>query len=574
MGLRHLEQKLPKELDVNRLARVSEKAREFLVRLDAEFPYVHLGSSLAALDVINVVLRILRRDGVCRDYFILSIGHVAPALYAILVGESLLPEEVVLGINRPESKITTHADNPELPFIDATTGSLGQGLSMGVGLALGCRLKGCPDSNVFVLMGDGELNEGQVWEAAMSAVKYGLGNLIALVSYNGYQLDGPTSEVKPINFMSLFESIGWNVLYGDGHDYNEIIDLINRALALKETGRPTVVFFRTVRGRGVRLIENSRKQTLNPPPRPEYSMRDALGLTLARLGEEMPDLVVVTADVGESTRARYFAERFPERFFNVGISEQDLMGVAAGLAISGYTPVAIAYAMFLMRGWEQIRNTIGRMGLNVKVIGTHAGLSDFADGPSHQALEDIALMRSLSNVVVISPADAWDVERILPVAIAHKGPVYVRIGRDYSPPITADIDYKFRIGEIYELVDGDDIVIMGHGPVLYNAIKASYELRKMGIKAGVYNAPTIKPINEYAVRKLARRVGNILIVEEHSPRGGLGSTVSEIVSGIARVRVLGVNGYGHWGRSQEELERFFGLDEESIMSVVLEMLRS
>ncbi|WP_243674597.1 hypothetical protein [Vulcanisaeta distributa] len=156
-------------------------------------------------------------------------------------------------------------------------------------------------------------------------------------------------------------------------------------------------------------------------------MREALGITLARLGEDNDRLVVVTADVGESTRARYFGERFPNRYFNVGISEQDLVGgVAVGLALGGYVPVAMAYAMFMMRGgWEQIRNSLGRMNLNVKLIATHAGLSDFADGPSHQALEDVALMRTLSNMVVVAPADAWDVERIIPKVIEYRGGLFM-----------------------------------------------------------------------------------------------------------------------------------------------------
>ncbi len=228
----------------------------------------------------------------------------------------------------------------DLPYIDATTGSLGQGgLSMGVGgLALANRVKGCNDGIVYVLMGDGELNEGQPWEAAMTAVKYGLDNLVVIVSLNGYQLDGPVGTIKPINYARVFEAIGWNVLYGNGHDYEDIVRLINKAREVR--GKPTVVFLSTVRGGrgGVKNLENTGKQTLNPPPRPQFSMREALGTALARLGEDNDKLVVVTADVGESTRARYFGERFPDRYFNVGISEQDLIGgVAVGLALGGVT---------------------------------------------------------------------------------------------------------------------------------------------------------------------------------------------------------------------------------------------
>ncbi|MCG2863759.1 MAG: thiamine pyrophosphate-dependent enzyme [Vulcanisaeta sp.] len=564
--------KLSEALDFNRLMEVRDRAREVLLRLDKAFPYVHLGSSLAALDIINLLIRVMRRGGECGDRFILSIGHVAPALYSILAVEGLIPIEELMEINQTHSTVSTHADNMDLPYIDATTGSLGQGLSIGVGLALAYKIRGCRDGFIYVLLGDGELNEGQTWEAAATAVKYGLNNLIAIVSVNGYQLDGRTSSIKPINYAEVFRAIGWNVLHGNGHDYGEMLRLL--AKARESPGKPTAIFLSTVRGRGVKELENTHKQTLNPPPRPQFSMRESLGMTLARLGEDNDRLVVITADVGESTRARYFGERFPERYFNVGISEQDLIGVAAGLALGGYIPVAIAYAMFMMRGWEQIRNSIGRMNLNVKLVATHAGLSDFADGPSHQALEDVALMRTLNNIAIVAPADAWDVERALPRIIEYRGPVYLRIGRDYSPPITMDLDYEFRIGELYPLIDGDDIVIMGYGPVLYNAVKAALSLRKMGISAGVYNVPTIKPINEDLVRRVARKVGRIIVVEEHSPRGGLGSEVAELVSGLAEVKILGVDGYGHWGRSEEELLRFYGLDEESIIDAALRMVNT
>nr|WP_229709763.1 transketolase C-terminal domain-containing protein [Vulcanisaeta souniana] len=572
-GIPMVIEKLGISLDLNRLVEVRDRARDLLIKLDREFPYIHLGSSLAALDVINVLTRIMRKgNNDCRDWFILSIGHVAPALYAILTVEGAIPAEKLMEINQLTSSVSTHADNMDLPYIDATTGSLGQGLSMGVGLALTSRSRGCSDGVVYVLMGDGELNEGQPWEAAMTATKYGLDNLIAIVSLNGYQLDGPTSTIKPINYVRIFEALGWNVLYGNGHDYEEIINLIIKAR--ENRGKPSVIFLSTIRGRGIKNLENSGKQTLNPPQRPQFSMREALGVTLARLGEDNDKLVVITTDVGESTRARYFGERFPGRYFNIGISEQDLIGVAVGFALGGYVPIAMAYAMFMMRGWEQIRNSLGRMNLNVKLIATHAGLSDFADGPSHQAIEDVALMRTLSNMIVVAPADAWDVERIIPRIIEHRGPVYVRIGRDYSPPITMDLDYEFRLGDVYELVDGDDAAIMGYGPPLYGAVKAAMELRKMGIKVGVYNVPTIKPLNEYTVKRIAHRVGNIIVVEEHSPRGGLGSAIAELVSGIARVKMLGVDGYGHWGRSEEELLRFYGLDEESITDVALKLVNS
>ena len=195
-------------MNIDRLVEVRDRAREILLKLDREFPYVHLGSSLAALDIINVLIRVMRRDnGDCRDWFILSIGHVAPALYSILAVEGLMPVERLMEINQVSSVVSTHADNLDVPFIDATTGSLGQGLSIGVGLALANRARGCGDGVVYVLMGDGELNEGQPWEAAMTAVRYGLDNLVVIVSLNGYQLDGPTSMIKTVNYARVFEAM-------------------------------------------------------------------------------------------------------------------------------------------------------------------------------------------------------------------------------------------------------------------------------------------------------------------------------------------------------------------------------
>lgn len=555
---------------VDYLIEVRDKARELLVAIDSEFPYVHLGSSLASLDILNVLVRIIRRAGDCRDWLILSIGHVAPALYSILAVEGVIPKDWLFSINEVNSKVSTHMDDLELPLVDVTTGSLGQGLSVGVGLALSLRLSGCRRGRVFILMGDGELNEGQNWEAAATAVNFNLNNLIAIVSLNNYQLDGPTDSIKRVNYIDVFRAFGWRVIVGDGHDY---LDIINKLADALEGGGPVVVFYRTTRGKGVRYIEGSGRQSLRTIPRPVYSMREALGVSLARLGEDIEELVVLTADVGESTRSRYFGERFPSRFFNVGISEQDLVDVAAGLALGGYLPVAVAFSMFMMRAWEQIRNTIGRSRLNVKLIGTHAGLSDFADGPSHQALEDVALMRSIDGMTVVAPADAWEVERALPEIISHRGPVYVRIGRDYSPPITIDMEYKFQLGRGLTLLDGDDLAIVGYGPVLYHALEAARELNKMGYSVGVHNIHTIKPIDVDLLRRIAQRTGAIITVEEHSPYGGLGSAVAEVISGLANVKIMGVRSTGHWGRSEVDLIRYFGLNEESIISEALRMIK-
>jgi transketolase len=307
------------------------------------------------------------------------------------------------------------------------------------------------------------------------------------------------------------------------------------------------------------------------------SMREALGRTLASLGEFESNLVVITADVGDSTRATYFGERFHARYFNVGISEQHMVNFAAGLAAIGMKPVVVSFAMFLMRAWEQIRNTTARMNLNVKFIATHAGYSDNIDGSSHQALEDVALMRAIPNMNIIIPADANEIEISLPEIICNlKGPLYYRIGRDYSPSITKGLEDKFKIGKASILKDGEDVAIIGAGVVLWSALEASKELERIGISVAVINMSSIKPIDEVIIEKYARKTGAIVTIEEHSVYGGLGSAVAEIVVNKYPVpmRILGAKSFGKTAKSHEELLEYFGLGKNAVIKAVMELIRN
>lgn len=305
------------------------------------------------------------------------------------------------------------------------------------------------------------------------------------------------------------------------------------------------------------------------------SIREAFGRTLVKLGEADKDIIVITADVGDSSRASYFKEKIPERYFNVGISEQDMVNFGAGLSAVGKKPVVVGFAMFLMRAWEQMRNSIGRMNLNVKVCVTHSGYSDSGDGSSHQALEDIALMRTIPNFKVVVPADAAEVERSLPEVINDRGPLYYRMGRDYSPPITSTLDYKFEIGKAYVLKDGDDLAIIGAGVVLWDALKAAEELEKMGISTAVVNLPTIKPIDHSTIEYFARKTGRIVTIEEHSVIGGVGSAVAEVVVKTYPVpmRFVGATTYGRSARSQRELLDYYGITSRNVINSALELIK-
>ncbi|BCU67182.1 transketolase [Sulfolobales archaeon HS-7] len=303
-------------------------------------------------------------------------------------------------------------------------------------------------------------------------------------------------------------------------------------------------------------------------------MREALGKGLLEIGAKYNDVMILTADVGDSTRASYFRERYPDRYFNVGISEQDLVGFASGMATMGLKPLIVNFGMFLLRAWEQIRNTVCRMNLNVKLIATHTGFSDSGDGSSHQVLEDIALMRVLPNMRVVIPADSYDINRSLEKVVTSKGPLYYRIGRDYSPPITRDIDYEFEIGKAQVLTDGDDLTFIGAGVPLFDALQAARDLKRLGISAAVVNLLSIKPIDENLIEKYARKTGRIITVEEHNVYGGIGSAVAEVVISKypVRIKMVGTNGFGRTAKNHRELLDHFGLSKTALVNSAKEIV--
>lgn len=257
--------------------------------------------------------------------------------------------------------------------------------------------------------------------------------------------------------------------------------------------------------------------------------REAYGEILKELGEKHKDIVVLDADLSKSTKTAVFKKAFPERFFNVGIAEQNLMGIGAGLAASGKIPFVSTFAMFAAgRAFEQIRNSICYPKLNVKIAATHAGLTVGEDGASHQSIEDISLMRSIPNMTVIVPADAEETRKAVAFAATYDGPVYIRLGRMSVPDLFA-ADYNYELGKAVQLVDGKDVTIIATGIMVATAKQAAEELAAAGISARVLNIHTIKPIDKEAIIKAASDTGAIVTCEEHSIIGGLGSAVAEVV---------------------------------------------
>jgi len=290
------------------------------------------------------------------------------------------------------------------------------------------------------------------------------------------------------------------------------------------------------------------------------SLKEELGKVLVELGREYKDMVVIAGDLGKSTGASPF-EIFPERYFNLGISEQDMIGTAAGLASAGKIPVVSTYAIFLVgRAWEQIRNSVARDRLNVKMIATHAGISPYADGASHQCFEDIAIMRCIPGVTLVLPADLSEMRHAVRAAVETTGPFYIRLARGEIPRIFED-DGEFQIGKARRIKDGQDVGIIASGFLVPEVIKAEALLRKEGIRATVLDMHTIKPADNEAILEVARQTGAIVTAEDHNLLGGLGSTVAEILHGETPVPVEMIGIQDRFGESGElgQLMEMYGL---------------
>jgi len=306
----------------------------------------------------------------------------------------------------------------------------------------------------------------------------------------------------------------------------------------------------------------------------KIATRDAYGKALVALGEKNKEIVVLDADLSKSTKTADFAKVFPERFINMGIAEQNLMGFSAGLAAAGKIPFASTFAVFATgRAFEQIRNSIAYPQLNVKVAATHSGISVGEDGASHQAIEDIAIMRALPNMTVLVPADAEETAQIIQAAAEYKGPVYIRMGR-LAVPVLFDENYKFEIGKANQIREGKDAAVIASGLMVAEALKAAEELSKQGIEIAVINCASIKPLDTETIIGIAKQTRAVVTAEEHSIIGGLGSAVAEVLSEnypVPLVRVGIKDTFGESGRPEELLVKY-GLTAQEISKAVHEVI--
>ncbi|MGH7991997.1 MAG: transketolase [Limisphaerales bacterium] len=544
------------------------------------------------------------------DRFILSKGHAAPLLYAAWAETGLFPAEDLLKLRKFGSDLEGHP-TPRLSFVDVATGSLGQGLSVGVGMALAARFDKL-DYNTYVLLGDGEIAEGSVWEAASLAGIYKLNNLIAIVDANRLGQSQATAFGHDIGvYRKRFEAFGWRVEYIDGHDLEEISEVLG-GVGLND--QPLAIIAKTYKGAGVSFLQDKEGwhgKPLNkeeaakaiaelqptaksgvgvPVPAPNQlpapndaapasypplaykigdavATREAYGNAITRIGEVDPRIMAMDGDTKNSTYSEKFMKKFPARFTECFIAEQNMVSLATGMGARGKVPFASTFATFFSRTFDQIR-VAGISQANLKLTGSHVGVSIGEDGPSQMGLEDLAMMRATAGSTVLYPCDAVATEKLVEQMAQIKGVCYLRTSRPKTPVIYNN-DEPFPIGGAKVLREGSKATVVAAGVTLYEALKAADALKNEGIGITVIDAYSIKPLGKDVILAAAKKTdNNVITVEDHYAEGGLGDAVAgELSADGIKVHKLAVMALPRSGKP-EELLAHFGIDAAAIVKKV------
>lgn len=550
------------------------------------------------------------------DRFVLSKGHAAPILYAAWAEAGLFPREDLLKLRRIDSDLEGHP-TPRLPFVDVATGSLGQGICAAIGTALNARRIGS-EYRTYVLLGDGEMAEGSVWEAGNVAVHYQLDNLCAVIDVNALGQSQATQFGHNMDEIAArWKAFEWHTIVVDGHDIQAILNAFDEARKTK--GRPTMILARTLKGKGLSAIEGKdgwhgktlkkgeetdkaiaelERQMVGGASKPEISgprsqsrpeaaadyarmpapaykkgdlvaTREAWGVALAAVGTADPRVVALDADVKNSTFSDKFEKVATPRFYENFIAEQVMAGVAMGLAARGAIPFPSTFACFLTRAADFIR--MGAISFaNVKFAGSHAGISIGEDGPSQMALEDLSMMRSVHGCAVLYPCDAVSTERLVAEMAKHTGMAYMRTSRPKTPVIYGP-DETFPIGGSKVVRQGarDKAAVIGAGVTLFEALKAYDLLKAEGIEIRVVDAYSLQPIDAATMTEAAKAAGGVVItVEDHYSAGGIGDAVSEAIAPAGfTVTRLAVREIPRSGQPDELLERY-GISASHIVKAV------
>ena len=552
------------------------------------------------------------------DRFVLSKGHAAPILYAALAEAGVFPLSRIMTLRQLSSELEGHP-TPLIPGVDAATGSLGQGLSVGAGLAIGARLDGS-STRVYVLTGDGELAEGQVWEAAEFSGHYKLENLTVIADINALGQSEPTMYQHDMEiYRRKFESEGFDVQVIDGHDVAAVLAALDHAKSVK--GRPQAIVARTIKGHGVSFLAGKEhwhgkalskdelakalaevgtvapippdpgksyaRTSLPEPPdfpapaAPDYkpgatvATREAYGYALKRLGAVNKHIVAISGDVKNSTFSEIFGDAYPDHFFQGYIAEQNMVSVGVGLAARGRVPFIDTFACFLTRAFDEVRMAaISRS--NIKLCGSHCGVSIGEDGPSQMALEDLAMFRAVNGSIVLYPSDAVSAERLTEFAAHAEGITYIRTSRPKTV-ILYSVDETFPVPgfKVLRRSDNDRVTIIGAGITLHEALKAADQLKGQGIAVRVIDLYCVKPLDGAALAAEVKATGGRLVtVEDHFEEGGLGEAVLAALldagSAPSKVRRLAVRGMPHSGKPDELIDKF-GISARHIVDAVKEI---
>jgi transketolase len=550
------------------------------------------------------------------DRLIFSKGHASPLFYALWVAAGKLDgREFIETYRKFGSNLEGHP-TVRFPLAEAATGSLGQGLSIGVGMALNAKYLDKLPYTTYVLLGDSEMAEGSQYEALQIAAHYRLDNLVGILDVNRLGQRGETMYGHHLEaYQQRVAAFGWETILIDGHSLPEITAAF--AKARQAADKPTMIIAKTIKGKGVSFLEDKdgwhgvvlkpeelqralpelgnidltvRGELARPenlqvetiasqapkpleyPPGKPVATRSAYGNALKRLYPEFPAMVSLDAETSNSTRAEYFREAYPERFFEMYIAEQNMVGAALGLARRGKIPFVSTFAAFFSRAFDQIRMS-QYSDANLKCVGSHAGVSIGEDGPSQMGLEDLAMFRTILNSVVFYPADAIATERLVAAAAQHQGLVYIRTTRE-GTPILYSPEEEFVVGgcKIVRQSPKDLVTVVGAGVTLFEALKAHEELAREGLNIRVIDLYCLKPVDWATLQQAARETRAIITVEDHYAQGGLGEAVlSSLAATPARVHILAVGKKPRSGKPQELLD-YEEISSQAIVAKVREIL--
>ncbi|HEU5343906.1 MAG TPA: transketolase [Ktedonobacterales bacterium] len=560
---------------------LAQQLRVDSIRSTTEAGSGHPTSSMSAADLMAVLLQdYLRYDfkqpkAPNNDHLIFSKGHAAPLLYSIYKAAGAISDAEMMTLRKFGSRIEGHPV-PVLPYVDVATGSLGQGLPISVGIGLAGKFLDKLPYRIWVVLGDSEMSEGSNWEAFELGGFYKLSNIIAILDMNRLGQRGQTMLGWDGDaYAARARAFGWHTIEIDGHNFEQINNAYTEACA--QTEQPTLIVARTEKGHGFAEVANKdgwhgkpfppdmaeraikdlggernlivdvhkpeagtpathgEKAALSLPTYDKGSKtatRSAYGDALKALGAARPDVVGLDGEVSNSTYAEYFAKAFPDRYFEQYIAEQQLVASAVGMQVRGYKPFASTFAAFFSRAYDFIRMAaISRA--NIKLTGSHAGVSIGEDGPSQMALEDLAMMRAVNGSTVLYPSDANQTAHLVGLMADRSGIVYLRTTREKTPVIY-DANQSFTIGgsQVVRQSDADKATVVAAGITLHEALKACDQLKGEGIAIRVIDAYSVKPIDAATLRAAAQATGGrVVTVEDHWIQGGLGDAVLEAFTG-------------------------------------------